>query len=172
MKQSKILLIFLIFFFYSTGIKANTAFINLEFLINTSKVGIYINDEINKIIKVQSVDFEKKEKDLKKNESELLSKKNITEKDQYEKELIKFKNNIFNYNNYKKKLIRSTQEKKINSINKLMKIIQPLLTKYIDKNNITVLLDKKNILIGNNELDITPDIIILLNEKVKKMELE
>ena len=172
MKQSKILLIFLIFFFYSTGIKANIAFINLDLLINTSKVGIYINNEINKIIKVQSVDFEKKEKDLKKNESELLSKKNITEKDQYEKELIKFKNNIFNYNNYKKKLIRSTQEKKINSINKLMKIIQPLLTKYIDKNNITVLLDKKNILIGNNELDITPDIIILLNEKVKKMELE
>ena len=67
MKQSKILLICLIFFFYTTGIKANTAFVNLEFLINTSNVGKYINDEINNVIRIQSIDFKKKEKDLKVN---------------------------------------------------------------------------------------------------------
>ena len=53
-----------------------------------------------------------------------------------------------------------------------MKIIQPILTEYIDKNNISILLDKKNILIGKNELDITQDIIILLNKEINKMELE
>ena len=85
---------------------------------------------------------------------------------------MEFKKKVTNYNNYKQKLIRSTQDKKINSIKKLMKIIQPILTEYIDKNNISILLDKKNILIGKNELDITQDIIILLNKEINKMELE
>ena len=53
-----------------------------------------------------------------------------------------------------------------------MKNISPIITDYASKNNISILLDKKNIIIGANNLDITKDILILLNEKIDKIDIK
>ena len=45
-----------------------------------------------------------------------------------------------------------------------MKNINPLLTSYAEDNNITLILEKKNILVGVKALDVTNDILNLLNK--------
>ena len=58
-------------------------------------------------------------------------------------------------------------EKKIYT-SKILKLLNPLLTNYVEKNKITLVVDKKNILIGIKSLDITPDILKILNDETKK----
>ena len=54
---------------------------------------------------------------------------------------------------------------------KLLNHINPILAEYSDKNSISLIVDKKSIVLGKTELDITEKIINLLNEKVKEIKL-
>ena len=45
------------------------------------------------------------------------------------------------------------------------------MAEYSDKNSISLIVDKKTIVLGKTELDITEKIINLLNEKVKEIKL-
>ena len=42
---------------------------------------------------------------------------------------------------------------------------------YSEKNSISMVLQKQNVIIGKKELDITKDIILILNEKIKKIDI-
>ena len=53
----------------------------------------------------------------------------------------------------------------------ILKTLSPILTEYSKNNNISIIMDKKNIIIGKTELNITKEILILLDEKIKKIKL-
>ena len=72
------------------------------------------------------------------------------------------------YRNEKRKLILD-EKKKYSS--KILEILNPILTKFVEKNNIELVLDKKNILVGAKILDITKNLTLLLNEETKKINL-
>ena len=54
--------------------------------------------------------------------------------------------------------------------NELLKNLNPIVKDYM-KEKIRVVLDKKNILLADENLDITKDIISLLNKKIKSINL-
>ena len=69
------------------------------------------------------------------------------------------------------KLNNKLTSKKNEYTNNILKIMNPLLTKYVEKNNILLVLEKKNILVGIKTLDITNDILKILNQETKTKNL-
>ena len=69
------------------------------------------------------------------------------------------------------KLNNKLTSKKNEYTNNILKIMNPLLTKYDEKNNILLVLEKKNILVGIKTLDITNDILKILNQETKTKNL-
>ena len=67
-------------------------------------------------------------------------------------------------------MVKEFNSKKIESTKILLSKINPILADYSKKNSIDIIFQKKNIVIGKKNLDITEDIINLLNSKVKKIE--
>ena len=63
------------------------------------------------------------------------------------------------------------QKKKIDGTKKLLKEINPILTDFSKKKDISVIMRKKDIVIAKTDLDITNEIIQLVNSKVKKINL-
>ena len=55
---------------------------------------------------------------------------------------------------------------------KLIKELDPILENYIKENGIVIILDKKNIVKGKTELDITNLIVKELNQKVPSLNLK
>jgi Skp family chaperone for outer membrane proteins len=53
----------------------------------------------------------------------------------------------------------------------VLKSIDPILTDYFEKNQVSLILYKRNIAIGNSELDITDAIIDELNKKLPSIKL-
>ena len=51
---------------------------------------------------------------------------------------------------------------------KLLLLINPILEEYSSKNSISILLQKRDIVIGNTNLDITLKILDLVNQKIKE----
>ena len=70
-------------------------------------------------------------------------------------------------NDLKKKI---TIEKKKYS-KEILLILNPLLTKYVDSNNISLVIEKKDVLVGAKSLDITNNILSIFNEKTKNLNL-
>jgi len=66
---------------------------------------------------------------------------------------------------------KSISEKRIKATNKLLNLIEPILTEFANKNSISIIFQKKSIVIGKTESDITDQILKILNEKYKKIKL-
>ena len=63
-------------------------------------------------------------------------------------------------------MIEKFNQLKVENTNNLLKLINPILTKYSNKNKISIILQKKNLIIGKSELDITDEIIKIINNEI------
>ena len=101
-----------------------------------------------------------------------LSKKNIISDDEYFKQIDLLKVKVNNYQNKQKKMLKELNDKKVAAKKKLMDNLNSILTNFANNNDISYILNKKNVVIAKKDLDITDDIIILLNQKIKKIALK
>ena len=54
----------------------------------------------------------------------------------------------------------------------ILKNINEIISEYSAQNSISMIVEKKSIIIGKSELNITNDILDLLNKKIKKIDLQ
>ena len=54
----------------------------------------------------------------------------------------------------------------------LLKALNPILTSYVKENNVSLVIDKQNVVIGSDELDITETIIKKLDAKLSSLNLK
>ena len=146
-------------------------YLDIEKLIHSSKAGKIIDEEINKNHKTNLNIFETKESELKKEESKIIAQKNILNEEDFKKKIDNLKKKVINYQNERQQKIKELNILKSELTKKLLVNINPILVEYSDKNSISLIVDKKNIVLGKTELDITDKIINLLNEKVKEIKL-
>ena len=53
----------------------------------------------------------------------------------------------------------------------MLKNLNPILGEYMKQNNITLVIDKKNVLMGDKKFEITSQIIEILNKELKSISL-
>ena len=174
MKYKLITSILILFSFTLSSSFSNdkVAYLDMEKVLNLSKVGISFNNQLTKLHKSNIEYFKKIEIDLKKEEKDILSKKNILEKTELEKKLNTLRDKSNKYRIDRKKKIDSLTKKRIEKTNEILKKLQPILTDYSKSNSISLILAKKSIIIGKIELDITEEIIEVLNSKIQKINLD
>ena len=66
----------------------------------------------------------------------------------------------------------SSPKKKNVARKKLLEELTPILADYAEKQSISFILPKQNIVIGKSELDLTNNIIIILNKKIETIKLK
>ena len=87
------------------------------------------------------------------------------------KKIVSLNKLVKNYHIEQNKINKLVIDEKKIYTSKILKLLNPLLTNYVEKNKITLVVDKKNILIGIKSLDITKDILQILNDETKKNNL-
>jgi outer membrane protein len=174
MKKLKFLIIlFSIFLSLNLAKAAETVyFINLDYLINESIVGKSIASQIKKKHNENLSFFEKNENDFKKREIKINSQKNVLSEEEYNKKINLIRTDINQYNNLKKNRIDLLNKKMIQANNELMSELNSIIGKYAKSNSISLIIQKKNILIGKTELDITNPIFEILNKSTKSIKLK
>ena len=70
------------------------------------------------------------------------------------------------------KSIDELKKRRIKLINKLSNSVNEILAKYSEEKKISFIMPKKNIVIGRSELDITNDILIIVDDKIKKISIK
>tara|TARA_Y100000768_G_scaffold322913_1_gene259282 strand:+ start:237 stop:752 length:516 start_codon:yes stop_codon:yes gene_type:complete len=161
-------LISTIFFFFSfnTLSQANSkiVFVDLNYILTKSTNGKKILDQLN-IINNNNLEIIKKDKDiLNKEKNEIENLKNILSIEEYNKKKILFEKKVRNFNDKKSKLLNELEKTKENELNIFFDNLNGILKKYMKENSINVVLDKKNIIMANVEIDVSEDILKLVNK--------
>ena len=92
------------------------AFIDLNFIMNNSVAGTSIKTFINNLTKEKNNDFKVIENEIKKDENELISKKNIIEESIYNKKVNEIRMRINDYKLKRQKFNKNLKEKKTEEI--------------------------------------------------------
>ena len=168
----KFIFLILIFNFFSFSYaEEKVAYIDMDLILSQSNASISLFSQLKKIETTQLESLNKKEKILKDNENKILSSKNILSNEEYVKKVNIFKKDLTNYQSKKKEIIRSFNIKQNNEIMRFIKLISPLINEYMDKNSISILIEKKNIFIAKSNYDITQNILEIINNEVKEFKI-
>ena len=166
--MKKFLLIFVLFFFQNNAFSKNIVYLDIQYIIDNSDLGIFYKSKINKLVDNNKENSKIKKKEIKQKEEEINNQKNLLSKEEIEKKIVSLNKLVKNYQIEQNKKNKLVIDKKKIYTSKILKLLNPLLTNYVEKNKITLVVDKKNILVGIKSLDITPDILKILNDETKK----
>ena len=154
---------------FITNVKAENAitFLNLEYVLNNSVSGKVILNEINLLKKTNEENFNNLGVKIKKKEQDLLNKKNILSEEDFNINLSNLKKEISEFNQKRNKQISVYENTRKEMLDNYLKKITPIIQDYIIKNSISIVLNQKDIFIGNKKNDITLDIVKLVDQKIK-----
>jgi len=145
------------------------AHVDMDLIMNKSIVGKSITEKLQKENELNIEYFKKKEKELKNKEKKLISQQNILDQSELEAQLKSLQIEANEYRKIKSKKINDLSAKKMNATKKLLENITPILSEFADKNSISILMQKKDIVIGKTALDKTENILKLVDKKIKKI---
>ena len=168
------LLLFFVFWIFNTSIMSEQkiVFVDMDRLISFSKPGSSILNQL-KDISNKNLSFLKKEKNkFKVKEKKLIAQKNIISEADFKNKVDELELEINNYNQNRKKMFEKFDKLKIENTNNFLKLVNPILAKYLTENKISIILQKKDLIIGKKELDITDEIIMIVNNEIKEFKIK
>jgi Skp family chaperone for outer membrane proteins len=170
---------FFLYFFlvFLTFIKPVTSeqkivFVDMDRLVSVSKPGSSILNQLNDIKNINLDFLKKEEKKFKEKEKKLITQKNIISETDFKNKINELKAEVNKYNQNRSKMIEKFNKSKVENTNNLLRLINPILTKYSTENKISIILQKKNLIVGKKELDITDEIIEVIDNEIKEFKIK
>ena len=162
----KIFIILISFFLISNSYANGIVYIDMDYILNQSIKGQNISQILEKEKTTSKEKFNKIEEFLKIEEKQIVSKKNILTDDQFRDLIQDFQVKVNDFNSKKKDSINLLNKKKINLTKDFINEINPIFVDFVKKNSISIILKKKDIIIGDSSLDKTLEFLNLVNEKI------
>ena len=146
--------------------------LDMKFVLNNSKAGKGAQDYLKKTLAQKQKKFQEMEKSLKKEENDLLAKKTVLSKEEYTKKSDTLRKKVIDYKSEMRTSFDKIATLRAKSRETLIKKIEPIIDLYIKEENITLVIDKKHMLGGSLEYDITNIIVEKLNKELPSLDLK
>mgnify|MGYP001419878817 CR=1 FL=1 len=168
------LYLFVVFLTFSSSIKSEQkiVFVDMDKLVSVSKPGSSIFKQLKDINNKNLNFLRNEEKKFKEKEKKLVAQKNIISETDFNNKVDELKSDIKKFNQNRKKMIEEFNKLKVENTNNFLKLINPILTKFSIKNEIAIILQKKDLVIGKTELDITDEVIKIINNEIKEFKIK
>jgi len=166
LKKIQILfIIFLAFFFNNISIaEEKIAFIDLNYVYSNSNIGKKIIKKINKKQENINNEFKDYQKKLDEEKKKVLAQKNVLAENEYKQKIKELENNLIKYNEIISKKNKDLLDFRKQSKNEFALNLRSTLEKYAKEKKISMILRKEQLLLGENRLDITEEILNLFNK--------
>ena len=123
----------------------------------TKNIEIYLKNLLNKI---------------EKENNKIVSQKNILKKEEFDKLVKNYDKEVKNFSDLRKKKNADLNIFRANSKKKILDLLNPIITSFLKKDSIKILLQKEKIIFGDDNLEIKKEILKIFNEKHKKIKFE
>tara|TARA_Y100001958_G_C20839286_1_gene286600 strand:- start:33 stop:557 length:525 start_codon:yes stop_codon:yes gene_type:complete len=146
-------------------------FLDFKYILNQSDAGkkaqTFLQNKLQKGIK----DLQVKEKKILEEEKKLIQQKKIISPEAYKDKVTELRKKVSSLQKERNTLLESVAKQRAKAKNELLKNLNPIIKDYMNKKNIRMVVDKKSLLLADEKLNITNEIIGLLNKKLKSIKL-
>ena len=146
-------------------------FLDFKYILNQSDAGkkaqSYLKNKLEKGIENLKV----KEKSIQEEEKKIIQQKKIISAEEYKKKVTELRKKVSNLQNEREKLLSSVAKERKKARDILLKNLNPIIKEYMVEKKIRMVIDKKSLLLADENLNITKDIINILNKKLKSIKL-
>ena len=169
----KIVILLLIFFPINSNLFAETPhYIDFKFILNESNAGkkaqLFLKNKLDKGVK----NIQAKQKKLQEDENQIIKQKKVISAEDYKKKVADLRNKVSNLQRERNTLLESVAKQRTLARKKLLESLNPIIKDYMKDKNIKMVIDKKSLLLADESLNITKDIMTLLNDKLKSINLK
>ena len=168
---------FLIIIFFSLTINFLKAdekvfYIDIDYLMTNTVAGKELLNKLKKEEELKINKFKLNDDNFKIEEKKILAKKNLISKEELNNELKTLQIKFQKYRAEKIIEIDELKTKRNKNIATFLSLINPIIEKYMTDNSIYMLIDKKNVFIANKDYDITNNLIELIDNQIKNVEIK
>ena len=168
----KITFIWIIFLIFQTNLSADVPYyLDFKYILNQSDAGkkaqTYLKNKLDNGIK----ELQKKEKAIQEEERKIIQQKKVISAEEYKKKVTDLRKKVESLQNERNSLLEKVSKQRSKAKTELLKNLNPIIQEYMKEKNIRIVLDKKSILLADENLNITQDIVKRLNNKLKSIKL-
>ena len=168
---------FLIIIFFSLTINFLKAdekvfYIDIDYLMTNTVAGKELLNKLKKEEELKIDKFKLNDDNFKIEEKKILAKKNLISKEELNNELKTLQIKFQKYRAEKIIEIDELKTKRNKNIATFLSLINPIIERYMTDNSIYMLIDKKNVFIANKDYDITNNLIELIDNQIKNVEIK
>ena len=131
------------------------------------KAQTYLKNKLDKGFK----DLNSKKDKILDEEKKIVQQKKVISNEEYKKKISELRSTVSSLQKERNTLIESVAKQRAKAKSELLKNLNPIVKNYMKEKKIRMVVDKKNVLLADENLDITKDIITLLNQKLKSIKL-
>ena len=167
-------LLFFLFIFFLAQNKAIAElpfYLDFKYILNNSVAGKKAQDTLKKRLDNGIKSLNAKEKSIQEEEKKIIEQKKLISQDEYIKKVNGLRKKVSKLQTDRRNLLEKVAKDKSKARNTLLKSLNPVIKNYMQEKKIRLVLDKKNIILADEKLDITNDIIKVLNGKLTSIKL-
>jgi Skp family chaperone for outer membrane proteins len=170
--MKKLIFIILLFFLNTSNSFAdNVYFMDFGKVLNASKPGAEAQKKLKNKIEAETKRFNKLETDIKKSEADIISQKKALGADEYKKKVKNLRKRVADLQKDKTDTFKNIAKTRSDAKKALLKAVNPIVKKYMEDNNIRLIVDKKSVILGDKTLEITDQIIVILNKELPSLKI-
>ena len=168
----KFLFLFILTFYSSYSYSDMPHYVDFNYILNESNAGKkaqnFLKSSLDKGIK----DLKNVENKLQEEEKKIIQQKKILKPEEYKSKVDDLRSKVSNLQKKRNDLLQNISKKRAKAKNELLKNLNPIIEEYMKEKTIRMVVDKKSLLLADQNLDITKEILNRLNKKLKSINLE
>ena len=166
---------FLILFFCiaSHNLNAELPYIvNFKYILNESEAGKKAQSFLKSKLENGLKNLKEKESKIQEEEKKIIQQKKLITPEEYKKKVSELRKKVSSLQQERNKLLDSVSKQRTKARSEILKNLNPILKDYMKEKKIRMVVDNKSILLADESLNITQDIIKILNQKLKSIKLK
>ena len=168
----KKLYIILFLIFSQTYLNADMPhYLDFKFILNESDAGKKAQNSLKSKLEKGIKSVKAKEKSIQEEERKVIQQKKLIKPEEYKKKVDELRKKVSNLQKERNDLLENVAKQRAKARTELLKNLNPIISEYMKEKKIRMVVDKKSLLLADQNLDITKDIMDLLNKKLKSIKL-
>ena len=147
-------------------------YLDFKYVLNESEAGKKAQIQLKKKLENGAKELNKQEKIIQEEEKKIIQQKKILSPEEYKKKVTELRKKVSNLQKKRTKLLNSVSAQRSKARSQLLKNLNPVVKEYMVEKQIQMVIDKKELILADEKLNITNDIITRLNAKIKTLKLD
>jgi len=168
----KILIVFCVLNFSTAVIADIPHYLDFKYILNESVAGKKAQNALKSKLDKGFKSLKDKEKKLQDEEKKIIEQKKLIKPDEYKSKVDNLRKSVSNLQKERNKLLQDVSSQRSKARTTLLKSLNPIIKEYMQEKQIRMVVDKKSLLLADENLNITKEILDRLNKKIKSIKID